>query len=165
MGLFGEAPQCLFTREICKTKTVMVKTLLVSSVYLHGRAGKKTTILKQPYGIVQLEAVSSREGSHGYLDVWWPQKKHLVFKQRLDQTFFIQAKIPLHKSQSKMATTKVFCVQGTALSKSGSWEIRHKLFAFHKCGKCAMPISDNTFQMHIHHLSSSQKWSHFPSFF
>lgn len=43
--------------------------------------------------------VTSREGSHGYLDVWWPQKKHLVFKQRLDQTFFIQANIPLHNSQ------------------------------------------------------------------
>lgn len=64
--------------------------------------------------------VTSREGSHGYLDVWWPHKKHLVFKQRLDQTFFIQAKIPLHNSLSNMATAKVFCMQGTALSKSGS---------------------------------------------
>lgn len=103
-----------------KDSHVRVKTFLVNSVYLHGRAVKKTSVLKYPHGIVQLEVVSSREGSHGYLDVWWPQEKHLVFKQRLDQKFFIQAKIPLHNSLSKMAAAKVFCMQGTALSKSGS---------------------------------------------
>lgn len=58
----GSPAWCLFTRELCKTKTVMVKTLLVNSVYLHGRPQKKKktqqSILKYPHGMVLMEVVS-----------------------------------------------------------------------------------------------------------
>lgn len=96
-------------------------------------------------------------------------KKHLVFRQSLDQTFLVQAKIPSHKPLSKMANDKVFCMQKTVLSKSGSREIWHKLFAFNRSRECAMLTSDNIFHIyiymkHIHidiyityHLSRSQK--------
>lgn len=143
----GKSAWCLFTRELCKTKTVTVKTLLVNSVYLHGRPqkGKKKRFWNSSWhslagsgklGGNDLTAISIR-GGH--------RRKHLVFREA--QTFLIQAKTPLQNSLSKMEHDKVSRMQKTVLSMSDFREIRRQLFTLSWSAECAMPTSGSAFQM------------------
>lgn len=141
----GSPAWCLFTRELCKTKTVMVKTLLVNSVYLHGRPQKKKITIKYS----EISSLHSFDGSGKLAEddltaiyIYGGHIKSIWFSERPDQTSLIWAKTPLQISLCNMSYNELFCTQGTVLPMSHCRKIGLKHFAFSWSIGHAVPASD-----------------------